>query len=235
MIKLSQDIWLQYGFKSNPYNTKALTSNLDALLPISEAIVGRSMKEVTSNMLTNILRGVGGGRVVCEGEIGIGKTTFVNYHRYLWENESEDKLFSPMSEITMQHHSTIKEFILTILSNFINKILILHGENIVMSNPLFKEIMALTRVFFVSTYEIPGQILGFGGGFGKSTSINVPFVSTAQLIFYLEECVKTILKLGYKGIFLHFDNLELLNQNNTDKTKDIRDAVPTNRIKSQQL
>lgn len=113
MTELEQNIWPRYGFKANPYDTNALTSQVDSLLPIAQAIVGRDMAQDESRILTNVLRCSGGARIVCEGEIGVGKTTFINYHRYLWENEAKDKLFTSMSEISVQSHWTIREFLLT--------------------------------------------------------------------------------------------------------------------------
>ncbi len=82
-MELSQNIWERYGFRGNPFDTGALSAFAGALLPIAHAIVGREMESTESRMLLAILRSPGGGRAVVEGEIGVGKTTFVNYHRYL--------------------------------------------------------------------------------------------------------------------------------------------------------
>lgn len=60
-------------------------------MPASEAIVGRDMESNGSKMLLGILRSTGGGRAVVEGDVGVGKTTFVNYGRYLWETEAKEK------------------------------------------------------------------------------------------------------------------------------------------------
>lgn len=74
----------QFGLKGNPFDSSALSASVHALLPIATAFVGREMSNPESRTITNILRTPGGGRFVVEGEIGVGKTTFVNYHRYLW-------------------------------------------------------------------------------------------------------------------------------------------------------
>ncbi len=229
MTFLQQNIWLEYGFKANPFDTNALTTQVDSFLPISEAIVGRNMGNEESRVLTNILRASGGARIMCEGAIGVGKTTFANYHRYLWENEAKDKLFTPMNEIPVQHHWTTREFLLTILSNLINKILISHGEKVISKDRLLKEILLLTRVFFNSDYQVELQLFGHGAGVSKSSQTNTPFVPETQLLFYMRECIKKIINLGYAGVFLHFDNLELLNKGDVKKTKllfeDIRDSL----------
>lgn len=84
-MELIQKIWSRYGFRGNPFDTAALSASAGALLPVSKAIVGRDMESTESKMLSGVLRSGGGGRAVVEGDVGVGKTTFVNYHRYLWE------------------------------------------------------------------------------------------------------------------------------------------------------
>ena len=96
-MELTQNVWERYGFRGNPFDTGALSASAAALLPIAQAIVGREMDSPESRMLLGVVRSAGGGRVVVEGEVGVGKTTFVNYHRYLWESEAADKLLTPAS------------------------------------------------------------------------------------------------------------------------------------------
>ena len=110
MAILSQNVWKVYGLRDNPFSTKALSTS-NGLLPIAKAFVGRSLESLESERFINILRNPGGACLVVEGEIGVGKTTFVNYHRYLWEHEAEDKLLSPLVEIGISPQWTLKDFL----------------------------------------------------------------------------------------------------------------------------
>lgn len=83
-VELTQNLWERYGFRDNPFDTRALSMSPGSLLSVAEAFVGRGMNSTESKLITNFFRSTGGGRVVVEGDIGVGKTTFVNYHRYLW-------------------------------------------------------------------------------------------------------------------------------------------------------
>jgi len=119
--ELSQSLWERYGFRGNPFNTHALSASAESILPIAQAIVGRGMESPESQLLTNFLRNPGGGRVIVEGDVGVGKTTFVNYHRYLWENEAKDKLLTPINEISVYGNWEVRDFLLNILGSIINK------------------------------------------------------------------------------------------------------------------
>jgi hypothetical protein len=77
---LTQNLWERYGFRDNPFDTRALSLSPGSLLSVADAFVGRAMTSPESNLMTNFLRSSGGGRVVVEGDVGVGKTTFVNYH-----------------------------------------------------------------------------------------------------------------------------------------------------------
>ena len=49
-------------------------------------------------------------------DIGVGKTTFVNYHRYLWQAEAKTKLLTPATEISVQRDWGMRELLLNVLT-----------------------------------------------------------------------------------------------------------------------
>ena len=83
MLKLAQDVWEVYGLVGNPFDVRALSLVQDTLLPIAKAFVGRTIESREFQLITNILRNPGGTCFMVEGEIGVGKTSFLNYHRFL--------------------------------------------------------------------------------------------------------------------------------------------------------
>lgn len=218
-MELVQNIWTRYGFRGNPFDTAALSASAGALLPIAQAIVGRGMNSAESKKISGMLRSKGGGRAVVEGDIGVGKTTFVNYHRYLWEVEAADKLLTPATEITLPDGWSVGEFVGNIIGAVLGKIVLVKGEKYVHDRPLLHELFLLNRVFTQRSLQIQASVFGFGGGMGRSSQITMPEPSEAQLLTHLRGLVSEVKKLGYQGIFLHFDNLELLSLRNPDETR----------------
>ncbi|NUM37433.1 MAG: HTH domain-containing protein [Candidatus Brocadiae bacterium] len=227
-IYVGQDLWEKYGFHTNPFDTNPLTAE-SSFLPIAEAMVGRGSDTKESQILTNFLRNRGGGRILIEGNIGVGKTTFINYHRYLWEHYSRDRLFTTNREISVTSRWQISQFLGNILASLLSKLLSQFKEEKILKNSIFKEVLAFSRVFYNYNYTIEASALGFGGGFGKSEQINVPNISESQLLEYFSLMVLEIKKLGYAGLFLHLDNLELLNREDLRRThtffEEIRDIL----------
>jgi hypothetical protein len=203
-------------------------------LPIAEAIVGREMESTESRMLMAIVRSPGGGRAVVEGEIGVGKTTFVNYHRYLWEAEALDKLLTPATEITLTGDLSVRNVISNVLGAVVGKIVLLRGEKYVHDRPLLHELFLLNRVFIHRFLEVQASVFGFGGGVGRSTQATVPEPSEVQLLAYLRGLIDEVKQLGYQGIFLHFDNLELVSLRNPERTRqlfeELRDTLQVSDI-----
>jgi len=228
--ELSQNIWERYGFRGNPFDTRALSASAGAFLLIAQAIVGRGMEASESQRLTNFLRNPGGGRVIVEGDVGVGKTTFVNYHRYLWEHEAKDRLLTPVNEISVYGNWEGRDFLLNVLGSLINKLVLLHGEKAIHEHPLFREIFLFNRVFLQRSMEMQVSILGFGGGYGQATQVTVPPApSEAPLQEYLAALVGEVRKNGYNGVLLHLNNLELLSLRDPKRTQqlfeEIRDAL----------
>ena len=229
-----ENIWEAYGFRGNPFDTKALSVQPGGSLPIKDAFVGSQTTE-EMRLLNKILSSSGGARLVVEGPVGVGKTTFVNFHRYLWEYEPHGKkLFSASTEIAIYGSWSVKDFLCNILAHLINKLLITFGEAKICQNKLFEELILLNRVYIARSLQIEGSVLGFGGGFGRSTQMNVPPISEAQLVFYLQNLIAEILRLGYSGVILHFDNLELLNRQELKQSltifEEIRDILQLDQV-----
>lgn len=225
MNQLDQNFWNKYGFKNNPYDTTALTLYADSLLPIAKAFVGRGQESREFQLMNNILSGKGGNRLVVEGEIGVGKTTFVNYHRYLWEKESKIPLFTPSGEITFLKGWSQREVLSEILSHLTTKLYLLYGKSLPKGNDLYQELLHLNKVLIEENHQWQLQICGSGGGRGKDKDVNLPKIPEAKLYHYFRDLVSAILKLGYGGIILHFDNLELMYQKALEETRDLFEEI----------
>ncbi len=234
MVLLSQNIVRRFGFEDNPYDTSALSLSQQSLLPISKAFVGRDMENIEFKTVTNILRLAGGNRFVIEGEVGVGKTTFVNYNRYLWENESIDKLFTPSQELLFDPNWTAKDFLMNILSALIQKLITLYSEKILKDSVLCRNILLLTEVYSHSNPQFQGSLMGLGLGFGNNEIVSVPEPTETLLFMYFRNLVLEIKVRGYQGVFLHVDNFEQTAAKETSKIQNffyrVRDILQTKSV-----
>lgn len=234
-MELTQNLWERFGFRDNPFDTRALSLSSNALLPITKAFVGRGMDSEESRVMTNFFRNPGGGRVVVEGDVGVGKTTFVNYHRYLWEKEAKDKLLTPASEISVYPTWTAQAFVMSVLGSMVSRFLILKGKKWVHDHDLLSEVEALTQVYIERSlrWSVSISVLGTGVGGSRATerATNVPDVGMPQLVSYLEHISSLAHDEGFAGITVHFDNMELLMQTDREGLgrffDEIRDVLQT--------
>lgn len=212
MNPLNQNIWKNFGLKGNPFDTRALALR-SSYLPVKKAFAGRTSKSRENIFITNILCNPGGACFVVEGDIGVGKTSFVNYHRAMWENEAEDKLFTPEKEIAVNSDWTVKDFLINILRGLIDKLLVSENAHIIENDNVLKKIKLLTDVYLNDHYNYGANIFHLGFSISKDEVINMPIISETLLVKYLEHFVSKIKELGYTGVFIHLDNIELIATN----------------------
>ncbi len=213
-LVLTQNLWERYGFRDNPYDTRALSLSPGSLLSVAQAFVGRAMDSTESTLMTNFLRSAGGGRVVVEGDVGVGKTTFVNYHRYLWQTEAKTRLLTPATEISVQGDWGPRELLLNVLTLLAGRLSLSMKPKEAEGDRLLTEVRALTGVLVREWASVSAgaSVLGSGGSLGRTKSLAIQRgeVSTAGLREYLDRLLERVRKLGFSGVILHFNNLELL-------------------------
>ncbi len=223
-LNLSKNLWKNWGFKGNPFETNPLTMH-SSLLPISKAFVGRSPQSSETKQLLNIIRNSQGGRGIVEGEIGVGKTTLVNYHRYLWEYEADEKLLSPFREISVYGDWEAKDILKEILGHLSHKLLFVLEKKKIKKNNLLEKTRYLYDIFYHESWGVEGNAFGFGISYTNQKQINIPDMTESQLIAYIMDMVSAIKKIGYEGVFLHFDNLELISYRDLQNCKQLFEEI----------
>ncbi|VGO16959.1 hypothetical protein PDESU_05552 [Pontiella desulfatans] len=232
-MELTQNLWERYGFTDNPYDTKALSLSKAAPLSVQDAYVERDISSSASRLLMNFLRNPGGGRMVVEGEPGVGKTTFVNYHRQLWESSKDHRLLSPLTEISVREEWGERDFLLSLLASLSARLRLEMGEKAFDKNKILRKITAITGVHVEKGHGFSGSIsvIGTGGGFGRTSnsSVKVGEVTNDQLRELLSGLIALIQTRGFSGVVFHLDNLELLARRTPEKLRDffenIRDVL----------
>lgn len=87
-----------------------------------------------------------GGRIVVQGEPGVGRTTFVNHHSHRWEVAAQHKLLSSATEISVRENWSERDFLLNLLSSLSARLRLDVGEKVFPKDKLFREINAITGI-----------------------------------------------------------------------------------------
>lgn len=90
---------------------------------------------------------------------------------------------------------------------------------------LLKKIRFLYDIFYNESTELQGSAFGFGLSYKHRTQLNIPKMTESQLIAYLMDMVSEAKNMGYDGVFLHFDNLELLTRKDLDNCQQLFEEI----------
>lgn len=210
MVELDTDneqygLWNLYGLKGNPFSPDPLPAFGGELTV--ESFYGRDseIKKVLG-IITNNSQ----SRILVNGNIGIGKTTFVNYVRALSFNK---KYFTTISEVGIQHSWSAEDFMLVTLSAVFTSITRIKG----VKEKFDKKFLEKMEVYFGInrgyTSGVSGGAATFSLGVDTGASFGVPKFNSFVLKELLIEVVENLKNAGYKGLIIHYNNLELLNEN----------------------
>jgi len=214
------NIWELYGLKSNPFFTEPLLifgGNVDLKI----GFVGR---EEELRRLQNVIYSAGGSRILVSGDVGVGKTTFVNYVRAM---ASQNGFFTTLKEIAVQPDWTGIDFILNTLASIYHTIKIRNDlKQSIISKENFNKLQLLVDIVEKKDKEYGISILGVGGNYGSSTNLSIPSTNINSLQTFFEEIVNEIRMSGYKELIFHYNNLEILENNQLQKLfNSIRDFI----------
>ena len=209
-------IWELYGLRSNPFSTSPLSVK-GGIIPI-DTFYGRASEIQT---IKSLLRSSGGNRIIISGEAGVGKTSFVNFIR--WQ-AMKNKYFTHFREISVQPEWTANDFILNTLSSFYSSINLLGLEQKL--DKQFRE--RLKGIFSQASYSdsYSANIAGFGGGIGRSKSTgtqNITYDFLAETFQIFTEQIIT--KLDFNQIIVHYNNLEIYEEDDEMKFKKIFNKI----------
>ena len=197
-----ENIWELYGVKENPFSISPILV-MGGSIPI-DSFVGRGEH---IKRLSRIIGSKGGSRTFVYGDIGIGKTSFVNVVR---SSAFEKKFFTHFMEITTQDKWTADELILNTLSAIYSTLKLIKEKPI--SDDTYKKLESL---FEIGKTSISGgiSIAGFGGNYElgqKPTEVLTSF----SLQNFFNEVIDEINKHTKKEVIIHYNNLELVSGKN---------------------
>ncbi len=218
------NLWELYGLRSNPFDTSPLLVQ-GGILPLN-SFCGRE-EELTR--LFKQFRSSGGSRILIVGDVGVGKTTFVNVARH--KAIESGKFFSPLKEIKTLKTWTSFEFVLNTIYAIYATLNLRKDRNELLSDELFEKIKRL-----VELSSIEKKVTGVSGGLlAISAGVNFDIdkkdanvISDSALHEFLELVVREIYEKSGKETIFHYNNLENLPEKTIREVfEDLRDFFQT--------
>jgi Cdc6-like AAA superfamily ATPase len=215
------NIWELYGLRENPFSTSPLLVK-GGTLPI-ESFVGRDEQV---KRLLRIFGSRGGSRILVCGDVGVGKTTFVNYAR---NHALQNGFFTPFKEMGVQLYWDTDQFILNTLAGVYATAKLMKEEHRPLEKGTYKKLEALLEIGS-KDFEGGVSLAGFGVNYGRQTRQPTQ-ISTITLENLFQEITAEIVEKTGKDMILHYNNLELLPENGITKIfNNLRDLLQTPNI-----
>ncbi len=197
------DVWAHLGFTGNPLDPTPLgISDQDRKL-----LVGRENELQQFMTLSSNIHGV----IIIEGNIGVGKTSFVNAAQH----DLLKKQFLPSHQtIEVTEATEPSSLILSTLSNLIYSLEKIHGSDACTKNPSLKEAKNLVTSTIQSGWGGQISILGTGGGIQRQqTVIHPPAQVLTTMIQKFDEWTQAINReYSHKASIVPINNFDRLSE-----------------------
>jgi Cdc6-like AAA superfamily ATPase len=180
-MSLFNIVWSKYNLRDNPYFQEPLTIS-DGKIPISSFVGRKKECEEIIKMIS-----LGEGRFLVTGDAGVGKTTLLNYVR---AKARDGNFFSPEEEIELNRHMPKQEFVLVTLEAILKEI---KREKLTISEGLMKTLEDVCDIN--SIYDFSSEEALMRLNYEKLKGI-------------FKQTIKEVRDPRYKGIILHYDNLD---------------------------
>ena len=193
-----ENIWELYGVRENPFSTAPILV-VGGTIPI-ESFVGRGEHV---KRLKKVLGAKGGSRTLVYGDVGVGKTTFVNVVR---SQAMKTGFFTPFKEIDVYSEWDSDALIKNTLAAIFATMKLIQKKPI--SDVTYAKLQHLVELEFKERH-MAATVVGIGGGYGSDITPNTE-PTTFILQNFFQEIISEIFKNTKKEVIIHYNNLELL-------------------------
>lgn len=225
--------WQQFGLRKNPYDTFPLVEGSD--LPIDQAFVGRDLEK---KFLDGLFESNNRMCLAVCGDVGVGKTSLANFHKFVWKYTKEKKLFSFRREIEANKDLLDKKsFLIEVIGSVLREIRLKDAG--LLKNDLLEKLSQIVDISQTMAISGGGSAFGFGLDFGKEKTTTLPVQLSATLLeeYFLRliDFIKSnkIDGLKYSGLIVHVNNFDIILANEKGKGlavnffDEIRDLLQT--------
>jgi len=215
-IEIIRDIWELYGVRSNPFSSAPILVK-GGIIPL-ECFIGRHEQ---IKQLGKIFGSKGGSRTLVYGDVGVGKTSFVNVVR---RYAIEEGYFTPFKEIAIQSDWNSDTLILNTLAGIFATLQVSKPGSI--CEETYSKLESIIDVGFSDT-NLSLQFAGFGTSHGKDRKTTSHITSFSLTDFFVRICQEINERTGH-DIIIHYNNIELLSEKNIkDLFENLRDFFQT--------
>jgi len=214
-----KSVWSKYGLRESPFTT--IPTRLLSILPIEKVFSGR---ENETKKLIKILSSSNTTRTLVLGDFGVGKTTFVNYVKWILclKDKSKREFVTTPLEIKIQPDWDSQKFLLSTLFSIYNASLIFKWEEEGIHLQSLKKIQEYVTIGTQRT--IQGTIGGIGGGYSETKSM--PSAISPEVYESLLTNLCRELRENGKQLIISYDNMENIDINMlADFFKTIKDYI----------
>jgi Cdc6-like AAA superfamily ATPase len=228
--------WQQFGLKKDPYDTQPLVEGGD--LKIEDAFVGRDKER---QFLNGLFESESRGCLAILGNVGVGKTSLANFHKFIWKYSKPKLFFSFRREIeACEELLNKKNFLIEIIASILREIRLLQPE--LLKEKLLDQLNKM--VDFSQANAISGgfQAFGFGLEAGRESVTTQPMqMSIATLEQYFIDLIAFIKKTEikgkkYSGLVVHVNNFDVVLEDPGQKKRaiqffnEVRDLLQTSDV-----
>lgn len=204
--------WQQFGLMQNPYDIRPVSEG--GVLSMEKAFVGRVRER---KMLNTVFQSEQRLCIAVCGDIGVGKTSLVNMHKYHWKYAEKRLLFSSRREIEATPYLLNKKnFLVEIIGSLLREIALIDPK--LMRFELLKKLNVVVDI--TQTVALSGGVSASAFGIGvnvnreKTTEypIQLSIASLEQYVVSLVQFIKThdIANHRYSGVIIHVDNFDIV-------------------------
>ena len=206
--------WQQFGLKKNPYDTLPLIEGGDLL--IEKAFIGRDSEK---KFLDSLFKSSNRVCLTVCGDVGVGKTSLANFHKFIWKYTKEKLLFSFRREIEANNDLLNKKtFLIEIIGSILREIRLLDPD--LLKNELLKKLSQIVDIS--QTIALSGGFSGGAAGFSFGLDASKEKVTTMPIQLsatILEEHFVDLVNFiknnkikgkKYSGLIVHVNNFDII-------------------------
>ena len=197
--------WEELGLTDNPYDPRPLTISKEG----RKLFVGRN-KELSQ--LNSLVSGKKGGIVIIEGNVGVGKTSFVNIFQH--DKWKKNKYLPSFEKIGLVENVDSVNFMLSVFSNMIHNLERADNTDAYKRHPIHKQAKSLIATTIEKGYGGQFSVLGTGGGISQQKSISQPVaIVLPSIVDMMNKWIQFVIdKMGYPAILVPIDNLDIIQE-----------------------
>lgn len=233
--------WQVFGLKKNPYSLRPLQDGGD--VSIDKLFVGR---ENEREMIDKYIASEDQGCFVICGDAGVGKTSLINFEKFIWKTSRPNLFFSAKRELEASLDKLTKQkFLLNVISAIVREIKLI-DPSLERQESFIKDLSRMVDNIFqyersVSLHVgVPGVSAGLD--LTKNLETNNPLQLTDTLVeskfFDLIDFIRTheINGRKFQGIIVHINNFDIVMKEDKGKQRilsffhEIRDLLQTEHV-----